>query len=285
MEVQDEKGKRPGIGRGRRLLRGVLVGLILLVVVATALFWIPRHAQPSTPADILDHANRVWGLLAQGAGVTYQKFYLMIDVAPVPYAATAEVWRSADETQERYQMTDAQGQLIYFLLRSGEKLWRSGSLETLSLTPVNSVFPETLTQYQQELAGGQGQSVMLELAAGIDRLPSPGLPPAGQLCNDLKCFLGDWAQEKGIILTRQKDVTTENGLQAPAVKMDYAGDPAAGEAPASCILVIDPESYLMLEYIDPSGNMLHLLDYRGLSADEVPPDLFTSFPPGVNTAG
>jgi hypothetical protein len=273
-------GSFTGVGRGRRVLRGVLIGLIVLVLATTAaFFWLPRHPPPATPADLLDHANRVWGMLAQDAGVTYQKFYLMINVAPVVYAATAEVWRSADGTQERYQMADAQGKLIYFMLRSGDQLWRSGSLESLSLTEVKELMPETLAEYQQEIAAGQGSSPMLELAAGVDRLPQPGAA-----CLDLKCFLGDWTLESGLTLTRQKDMTADN-LLAAVVKLGYPGDPGSCDAPAACIVVVDLESYLMLEYIDPSGNMLHLEDYRGLPADEVPLDLFTSFPPGVSTVG
>jgi len=274
VEMEVGKGEHEGFGR-RRGWRVVMVSLVLLAVVI-AVFWLPGRIRRATAAEIMDHANQVWGALGQNVGVVYQKFYVMIDNAPMPYAATTEVWRSADGTQVRYQMTDAQGRLIYFMLRNGDKLWRSGPLATLALTPVASVFPESLAQYQQELAVGQGPSILLEVAAGVDRLP-----PAGQACADLKCFLGDWTLENGVSLTRGVDMT-ENGHPAAMVKMAYAGDL---EGPASCILVVDSESFLMLEYIDPSGNMLHVLDYRGLPADEVPPDLFTSFPSGVNTMG
>jgi len=66
---------------------------------------------------------------------------------------------------------------------------------------------------------------------------------------------------------------------------DVEGDPAAGKAAGWCILVMDPQTYRLAEYIDPTGNMLHVLDTLSLPASELPPDLFSGFPPGVNAVG
>jgi hypothetical protein len=255
-----------------------LGGLGVLVAGAALLY---LQFRPAPPAEILDRANRAWATAVQGGDVVFQKFALMINVGPVNYAANVAVWRSVDGQQVRYEMTDAQGRLIYFMLRRADQVWRSGSLDTLSLTPVSAVFPETRAQYQQELAAGQGSSFMLELAAGVDRVPTA----SQAACLELKCFLGDWSAEKGISLVRNKDAATPNGRMGPVVKLSFAGDPVTGEAPGWCILVVDPQTYLLAEYIDPSGNMLHVLDYRSLPAGELPPDLFTGFPAGVNTVG
>ncbi len=280
----DEKGKPAGFSF-RRYGWAVVVGVILLAgVAAMAVFWLPGRLRPPIPAaDILEHANQVWGTIGQNGGVVYEKFYMMIDNALLPYAATTEVWRSADGTQVRYQITDLQGRLIYFMLRNGDKVWESGSLASLANqapTPVTAVLPETLSQYQQELAAGQGGSIMIETAAGVDRLPTGG--PA---CTDLKCLLGDWTLEKGVSLSRGKDTTDESGNPAAIITVNYAWAPASGNGTASFIVVVDLDTFVMQEYIDPSANMLHVEDYRSLPADGVPADLFTSFPAGVNTVG
>jgi hypothetical protein len=114
----------------------------------------------------------------------------------------------------------------------------------------------------------------------------PALAQWGQpSCIDLKCLLGDWTREKELTLTHQKDAATANGAPGPTVKLAFTGDPASGEAAGWCILVVDPQTYLLAEYIDPTGNMLHVMDYRSLPASDLPPDLFSGFPPGVNAVG
>jgi len=249
-------------------LRGWAIGLVGLAALALVLFW---QFKPASAAQVLARANQTWSALPQAGEIIYQNFELMINVGPVNYAARVAVWRSSDGAQVRYQMTDAQGRLIYFMLRRDDQVWRSGSLLTLSLTPVTSLVPANLAQYQQALAAEQGSARMLLLAAGIDR---PGIT-----CLDLKCFLGDWSAGNGVTLVRQKDAATASGLLGPAVSLSFAGDPPTSR----CILVMDPQTGLLAEYVDPQGNMLHVLEYRSLPPDQLPPDLFTSFPAGVNT--
>lgn len=172
----------------------MVVALSLFIILVVGAIWIFPGAQPVSAGEILQRANTNFIAQAQGDGILYSQFTLLIDRSYQQLTAVGELWQSLETEQFRYQLVDTEGALLYFVQRDGDRIWRSVHDQPVGTTAVESVYLLTAEQYASLISPEESASqrslppIFGDLINWIE--VDRWLATQSQTCDDLFCLLG-----------------------------------------------------------------------------------------------
>lgn len=258
---------------GRLIVTAIAVALLALVVLAGGELLGERTPRMVTAAELWQQANVALADEAAGAPFVYDKLELTWQSSGNAYEKVlGELWQSADGTQWRYQMSDTEGNILYFLQQNDGAIWQSIHPQPVGSTAVTELFVQPAGE---PVALPEGALLHRELTAGwldLNRL----LAERTAACVDLYCLLGIDAAAGS--LSGVEETTWEDGRAVYEIAV-------ALPAEFSRTLVLDQESGRLLAVEDrdrgqPVARLEHL-ERRGLTADELGEGFFAGAPDGL----
>ncbi len=269
--AQYEQPRRGGIPWRRP---ATLLSLATLSALLICLGLMLVRPAPLSAAEIVQRATAARTVQVGDADVIYDRFRVTMPGGPLR-EAVVEKWQSPDKLRFRYQLSGADGALLYFVQRNGDRLWRSIHTGPVGSAPVTEV-------YQGKLEDSAATSPDdLAFSIGLSLLH----PVWGHKlqCEDLQCLL---QQRHGVarLLPRQR---LPGGRTVHVVQIHYRKQ-AAGEPALTLTVKVDAHSYALVEVVEerdgqPDLSLTHF-ERRAVPAPAVPPGLFTALPPGVKVA-
>ena len=265
--------------------------LVLLGLFGPALFGWLQGPTPVSAAEILDRTNARLAAQATGAEVLYDRLLIDWHGLTTQRDVLAELWQSLDGEQLRYQLTSAEGDVLYFVQRDGDRLWRSVHARPIGLEAVTRVYEMSLDQYQAESVPDPSPWELFhsDLSVGwveIDRV----IMQRQGACADLYCLFGvaggAWECDaegctlnvEGDSIVRARLVGEEkldDGRRVQVVEL------AMGDG-WTRTLRVDSDSFALVEVVDRErGNFvasLRHLERQALSGPDWPADLFSTIP-------
>lgn len=248
----------------------------LLVLLAGALFlsglW--PGARTASAAELLDRADETLAAQAGDAAVVYDRLSLSWQMAAPNEEVTAELWQAEDGARFRYQLTAADGTLLYFLQRDGDRIWQS-------------IHPQPV--------GAAGVQQIVEQAAADPAPPPEGALLHGDLsvgwsdftwllaerraaCTGLYCLLGVGGAGDDAVTAGPVAEETVAGRPVVAVTLTMPGD-------WQRTVRLDRETMALVEIVDEANGAavarLRHVERRALPAGEVAAGFFSMMPPGV----
>jgi hypothetical protein len=209
--------------------------------------------------------------------------------------AVVELWQAPDGNRFRYQLTDADGNLLYFVQRDGDRVWRSVHTQPVGAESVTKVYALSLGAYRAELSVDSSPWLLFynDLSTGwtaLDRL----MADRSAVCDDLSCLFrvpdGEWTCGKGaqgevctlsldgapmLQARRMKEEKLANGQTVQVVKIDMGED-------WTRTLKVDAETFALVEIADHAqGDLvarLRHLERRHLTDALVDDGLFGAVP-------
>lgn len=275
-----------------------VAGVALALVAVVAFFlWPSPKAQVASAAELLQQANRHLADQASGAAVIYDRLLLDQEAGMVSrQGMVGELWQSPDGQRFRYVLWSAEGELLYFAQRDGDRLWRSFNNLPTGAEAVSTVYQMTMDQYRQSRlpAMTEGHNVLFaELSTGwleIDRT----LADSGGSCADLFCLLGlaggNWQCEEGscslmagdtvfAVARLQPDELLAAGRVLHVVAIEYP------QREWTRVIKLDAETSALVEIANfDRGNPVDRLQHverQALAAGAVPAGLFSQAPEGI----
>lgn len=270
----------------------ILVGLAVLGLTFV-LLWSPLGIWPASAAEILQHANTALAAQTEGAALIYDRFVLDIQTGMVVQEGAAiELWHSPDGQQFRYQLTAADGSLLYFVQRSGDRFWRSFHNLPVGAEPVRQIYQLSLDQYRQSNLPDafEGQNISDMTIGWLDINGEHG-----KACTDLFCLLGITGEEwqcqgktctqfrdgqpiaEALLLDDEQlaDGQTVHVIEIhPSLGLDWRR-----------VTQIDARTLALVEVADfDRGNLvdrLRLIERQALAATDIPNDFYSTFPAGI----
>ena len=290
----------------RAVPRWLVWGIAALAVIALIFIGVRNFPGGSTPsvsaAEILNLASQRIASSATRDGVLYDR--LLLDWKKGGFSeneVVAELWRSTDGSQLRYQMYAGE-RLLYFDQHENEHLWRSSHIRPVEGEQVDFVYQasykleeELLTDEQiisqllfgdfgnfwvhiDQLAGGKHADCAnpfcvltalgdnWECTASICSLNLGSAPIAGDMIIEAKVLEDDWLS---------------NGHQVHQVRLQFAGE----DDRYYQVLKFDTTTYDLIEIEKYSKGKLQyrlrLDDRQALSSSDLPDDFFKTVPDGV----
>ncbi len=259
--------------RRRLVLTAAALAVLVLAVLFGSTLLNKNGGRPVVAAELWQQANETMMAEAGGAPYVYDRLRLSWQSSSSAYEEiTAELWQSASGAQWRYQLSDPEGQIIYFLQQNGSERWQSIHPQPVGTAAVSELFVQPAGE---PVALPEGALLHQDAAAGwldLNRL----LAERAAACLDLYCLLG--IDAAGGNLSSVEETTTDGGRAVYRVQV-------ALPAEFSRTLLLDRESSRLLAVEDRDrGQLVARLEHverRGLAADELGEGFFASAPDGL----
>jgi hypothetical protein len=275
-------------------LAGV-AALILLGLFGPTLFaGLFQGPVPVSAAEILHRANATLTLPLEKSAVLYDRLTIDWQAATTQRDVVAELWQAPGGDRFRYQLTDAEGNLLYFVQRDGERVWRSVHAQPVGAETVTAIYELPLETYRAQIPAGSPSLPLFfsELSTAwpvLERL----VTARSEACADLNCMFGvpqgEWTchgeectlpVDDGTVyveaLVSRK--TLADGRAVYEVRLNFPGD-------WTRVLLVDAESFALVEITDSvKGRMvtrLRHLERRALSEPLESDQIFGPFPEGL----
>jgi hypothetical protein len=266
-------------GRSRQLR--VSIGRIVIVSLALGLIAVAIRLAARVPnasaSEILRRADAVWASQVSGAEVIFESYSV---AGREGNLFRADLWRTVDGAAMRYELTNRDGELVFFAMRQGDQVWRSLHDEAPGETPVEVVLHATAHQLEEI-------SSDTRVASPLFRSLFYGLPDLNDLllarreeCLSVSCLLDSPELGDERVRLVGEDVT-ELGRQVYVIAIREGVQPDPSSLDRARLLTIDSESFELVQYTDIQGNSLVVLQHRPLSEDEEPEVLFLAAPEGA----
>jgi hypothetical protein len=291
--------------RGPVVPRWFIWGLAILAVIALVIIGLqslPGNTPSVSAAEILNLANQRMATTNTQDDVLYDRLLMDWEKGSSrQQGVVAELWRSSDGSQLRYQMY-AGDRLLYFDQHDSNHLWRSSHVRPVEGKTVDIVYKanyvpeqklpgeqqliaqllfrdlENFWVYIDHLSGGDNADCTNPFcvlsALGDDwscdisscTMSLGNIPLAGELIIEAKVLEDDWLS---------------NGHQVHQVRLHIAGvDDRYYQ-----VLKFDTTTFDLLEIEDYSGGKLQyrirLVDRQVLTWSDLPEDFFRAIPDGV----
>lgn len=281
----------------RPAFRLLALGVLVLAAMGLWLVW-PRGIQTASAADILQRANQVYRLTFQPTDVLYDRLSLDILVGPTERnEIKAELWQTSDGASFRYQLTDPDGQLLYFTQRRQDQVWQSFHSQLVGAEAIWRVYHMSLEDYLhsplwQPESPDTWETLHGDLSvnwAALDRW----LLARQQVCADLFCLLGV-AGEGWQCNASECHLDLEDGGQWSVTLLEnrfvegrevYVVALKVSDGDWQRQLWIDRRTFELVEVQDYLGEMLLLrlqpVERAVLAQADLPQDWFSSLPAGV----
>lgn len=285
-----------------RWLAWGLTALVVIVLTFIGLRSLPGRVPSVSAADILDLASQRFLTQAGQDGVLYDR--LLLDWKKGGFGGrevVAELWRSADGSQLRYQMHDG-NRLLYFDQHDSDHLWRSSHIRPVEGRQVDFVYQAPYKPEEKLLGEEQiiAQLLFRDLGkfwVNIDQLAGGERADCanpfcvlGALGNDWECNtarctlnLGPSFDAQDLIIEARvlEDDWLSNGHQVHQVRLHIN----EVDDRYYQILKFDTTTYDLIEIEKYSRGKLQyhirLDDRRALSWSDLPDEFFKTIPDGV----
>jgi hypothetical protein len=269
--------RSPGRSRQLRVSKGRIVMVSLALGLVAVAIRLAVRVPSASAGEILRRADALWASQVGGAEVIFESYSV---TGRDGNLFRADLWRTVDGAGMRYELANRDGELVFFAMRQGDQVWRSLHDEAPGERPVEVVLHAT-THQLEEIGSDQ------RVASPLLRSLFYGLPDLNDLllarreeCLSVSCLLGSSELgDEGVRLVGEE--ATESGRQVYviAIREGVQLDPSSSNR--ARLLMIDSESFELVEYTDIQGNSLKVLQRRPLSDDEEPDDIFLAAPQGA----
>lgn len=260
--------------------RRLMQNRILVIVAGAAAFlllffgvsFLPgalRGPEPVSAAEVIERANASMLVQADEGEIIYDRLSLNWKGGfDSEYGAVGELWQSSEGERFRYQLTDTEGNLLYFLQRDREWLWQSIHTQPLGTSPVSQL-------YAQEVESEEVPEMPLinsDLGVGWPTIQQRLLMQE-EVCVDLYCLLGLTSAE---LEERATVEIVDNGDAATyrVVITVHEGPPDYTRT-----VIVDRDTYAVVEVVDTvQGSVVATLSHeerQALDAEELPEDFFS----------
>jgi hypothetical protein len=257
----------------RWLFASAAIAVLVLALLFGSALWNGNGGRPVAAAELWQQANEALVADAGGAPFVYDRLQLSWQSSGSAYEdIVAELWQSADGAQWRYQLTDAAGNILYFLQQSGGEVWQSIHPQPVGSAPLTELFVQPAGE---PVALPEGALLHQDVATGwldLNRL----LAERTAACIDLYCLLGIDAASGS--LSSVEETTGETGEPVYRIEVSLPAD-------FSRTLVLDRETGRLQAVEDRDrGQLIARLEHverRGLATDELGEGFFASAPAGL----
>jgi hypothetical protein len=249
----------------------ILAAVFLVVLIAT-LIWHPWET-PVSAKQVLTEASNVWIAQLEGADYMYQRIrFIGSEIATMPSGA-AEIWRSMDGQFIRFEMKNNQGELIYFFLQNEDGLWLSLHLDFLMNKSVETIYSTSIEEQKQFTKTNSQYNLF-----GLLELAKPN-----QDCFNLECFLGNISFGQ---LSGEPTIEKEYLNDSDVFSLEWVSQTGSLEDSEQTwdqvrTVKIDAQNYQLIQYTNPYWHVWNFLELRGMTSEDLPAGIFTSFPEGV----
>jgi|GEM_PF-4740746 len=239
--------------------RWASVGVALLLILG--LVWAGAQPASISAAEIVQRAAQANAVHATGSEIVYERAVVSILDTEVPLEnAVAELWRSSDGTQTRYQLTGADGAILYFSQRNGDQIWRSTNAHRIGLRPATQVYLAT-----SKNARANWGNLLLGINAH---------------CGGFDCLFN----KPGMQVTLQGKEQLADGRSVYAVTTQYTLD-VPNDQVFTATLKIDAETYALVEAVEFQNGALSArlqqIERQVLAHEALAADFFSSMPPAL----
>lgn len=277
-------------------LAGVAILILLGLFGPAALSELGSGPAPVSAAEILLRADATLAASLDENTILYDRLSLDWQTGLTTGRNTVvELWQAPEGNKFRYQITDADGNLLYFVQRDGDRVWRSVHTQPVGAESVTKVYTLSLEAYRAELSVDASPWLLFynDLSTGwtaLDRL----MADRSAVCDDLSCLFsvpdGEWACGKGV----EGEVCTLSLDGAPMLQARRMGEEKLADGRTVQVvqidlgedwtrtLKVDAETFALVEIADraqgePVARLRHL-ERRPLTEALVDDGLFGAVP-------